>query len=93
MSSPSYDDFHEDTPSLDEHPFAVFMAGESYVSPGEQAWLAWVKKVEKLLGHDLDGNQDSDGYSLGFAYAAWEAGESAAAYVAEIAAEKARLAS
>ncbi len=81
---------HDDTPSLDEHPFAVFMAGESYVSPGERAWLAWIKKVEKLLGFDLDGDQNRDGYSLDMAYAAWEAGESAAAYAAEVTVERAQ---
>ena len=27
-------------------------------------WLAWVSRVETILGHDLDGDQESDGYSI-----------------------------
>lgn len=73
---------------LNDHPFAVFIAGESYESPTEKAWLAWCRKVEKLLGHSLDGNQERDGYSLDFAYGAWEAGETAKAYAAEIIADR-----
>jgi hypothetical protein len=72
---------------LNDHPFAIHMATESFVSDSERAWLKWVKKVEKLLGHDLDGNQDCDGYSLDGAYAAWETGVTAEAMVAEIKAE------
>lgn len=70
---------------LSEHPFAVFMAGESYESPSERAWLKWVKKVEKLSGlKSLDGLQDSDGYSIDYAYEVWANGESAESYAAEI---------
>lgn len=74
----------DDTPSLDDHPMAVFAAGESYESPGDRAWAKWVKKAERLLGHDLDGNQDTEGYSLDSAYAAFEAGEAAKTYVDEV---------
>lgn len=69
---------------LNEHPFAVFMAGESYVSPLEKAWLAWVKKVESLLGHSLDGDQEKDGYSLDYAHDAFSDGVSAKEHVEEI---------
>lgn len=68
---------------LNDHPFAVFMAGESYVSPTERAWLAWCKECERLLGHDLDGDQATDGYSMDAAYAAWEAGVTAAEHRSE----------
>lgn len=27
-------------------------------------WDKWSERVEKLLGHDLDGNQDENGYSV-----------------------------
>lgn len=71
---------------LTEHPFAIFMAGESYESPSEKAWLAWAAEVEEIVGHDLDGDEDTDGYSIDGAYAAWEAGDcSPAEYAAEIA--------
>jgi hypothetical protein len=69
---------------LNDHPFALFAAGESYVSAGEQRWLAWVKQAEALVGHSLDGDEDTDGYSLDSAYAAWEAGVSPKAYAIEV---------
>lgn len=66
------------------NPHLALAASESYESPAERAWYAWVRKVERLLGHDLDGHQVRDGYSLDFAYSAWEAGEKAEAYVDEV---------
>lgn len=62
---------------LQDHPFYIHMQTESYVSPGEREWLKWAKAVEKIMGHDIDGNQERDGYSIDYAYAAWEAGDSA----------------
>lgn len=67
-----------------EGSFMEFAVGESYVSPRERAWERWVAKVEKLLGHDLDGNQDRDGYSLDYAYDAFADGLSVAEYAAEV---------
>lgn len=69
---------------LNEHPFAVFMAGESHVSASEKAWLRWVKQVERLLGHSLDGDQEVDGYSLDFAHDAFCDGLSPQDYVDEV---------
>lgn len=72
---------------LSDHPHAIFMAGESYVSPSERAWLAWCKAVERLLGHDLDGNDEREtgvGYSLDEAHACWEAGDSPQSYAQEV---------
>ena len=37
---------------------------ENYVSPQERSWLAYIGEVEGHLGHDLDGDQDEDGYSI-----------------------------
>ena len=37
-------------------------------------WLYWIAKVEALVGHDLDGSQTEDGYSLDTAYEMYEAG-------------------
>jgi len=31
-------------------------------------WLLWCASAERLLGHDLDGDGDSDGYSIDEAY-------------------------
>ena len=74
------------------NPHLALWQSENYVSPGEQAWLRWVKKVERLLGHELDGNQDRDGYSLDFAYDCWKHGDTPEAYVKEVADAKAALA-
>ena len=41
---------------------------ETTVSPIEHAWLNWVDEVESFLGHSLDGDQRTDGYSLDYAY-------------------------
>jgi hypothetical protein len=59
------------------------MQGESFVSEGEKAWFRWVKKVEKLLGHSLDGDQEKDGYSLDYAHDAFMDGLTAEQYAAE----------
>lgn len=73
------------------NPHLALWASENHVSPRERAWEAWVAKVEKLLGHDLDGNQERDGYSLGFAHDHFWAGDTPEQYVAEVMDEKARL--
>jgi len=71
-------------PDLSDHPFAIHMATESYVSPYERRWLAWVKKAEKLLGHSIDGDQDRDGYSLDGAHDAFADGLTIEEYVQEV---------
>lgn len=62
-----------------------FAFAESFVSARERAWLAWVEVSEGLLGHDLDGDQDADGYSLDYAHDAFCADLTPAEYVAEVA--------
>lgn len=57
---------------------------ETFASPREQDWLKWVAVVESLLGHSLDGNQMSDGYSLDYAADAFADGVSPQEYVEEI---------
>ena len=37
-----------------------------------QKWLDWADKVEELLGHDLDGDQSTDGYSIDIAFEMWD---------------------
>lgn len=73
-----------DTPNLAEHPFQQFMTGESYVSDDERAWLRWVKRVERCLGHSLDGNEEWDGYSLDYAHDDFLAGVTVPEYVEDV---------
>lgn len=73
----------EDTPSL-ENPHYELLKSENYVSENERRWYAWVKECETVLGHNLDGDQETDGYSLDAAMAAFDAGKKATAYIAEV---------
>lgn len=74
---------------LIDHPFhPAQVAHEGGASDaGERRWFTFVAEAERLLGHDLDGNDVDEagcGYSLDEAYDAWEAGSSASAYVANV---------
>lgn len=64
---------------------------ETFVSTGERAWLAFVACVERLLGHDLDGDQDRDGYSIDFALLAFEVGTTASDYALQVQAARASV--
>lgn len=44
----------------------------------------WASKVERILRHDLDGDQQTDGYSLDFAFRAFERGLSPQQYINSI---------
>lgn len=44
----------------------------------------WAAKVEKIIGHDLDGDQQTDGYSLDYALDAFNDGLTPAQYAAAI---------
>jgi len=55
----------------------------------ERRWLQWVKGVEKGLGHDLDGDQGADGYSLDLAHDFYSEGLRISEAVEEFAALKA----
>ena len=68
----------------DINPHRALWLSENYVSPTDRAWEKWTAKVERILGHDLDGNEDIDGYSLDGANAAFEAGETPEAYAKEV---------
>ena len=48
------------------------------------AWEAWVKSVESMIGHSLDGDQTIDGYSLDYAYETFRCGTTAREYAAHI---------
>ena len=43
-------------------------------------WLRWCAEAERLVGHDLDGDQEEDGFSLDYAYEAFLRGVTPATY-------------
>jgi hypothetical protein len=52
-----------------------FIAHESGETDKERNWFRWVAKVKKLLSLDsLDGDQETEGFSLDDAYECWEVG-------------------
>ena len=69
---------------LADHPFSPENVARESGAPNtsEADWLRWVAKAERIAGHDMDGDQDVDGYSLDFAFEAFRAGMSAADHVA-----------
>lgn len=74
------------------NPHAALLASESYESPSDRAWAAYVRKIEKKLGHSIDGNQATDGYSLDYAYDYWINCDDVDVYVADVIAAKAEIA-
>ncbi len=74
---------------LNEHPFSpesvAFESGASDNS--ERKWLRWIDTAERLIGHDLDGNdveQKGCGYSLDEAYDMFRKGTTPHAYVVTV---------
>lgn len=55
---------------MDDH--MSLWQSETWESAHDKAWYRWVKEVEALLGHDLDGNFKEDGYSFDTSYEMWE---------------------
>ena len=51
---------------------------------GPSAFEAWAARVEKIVGHDLDGDQSEDGYSIDGASDAFDTGMSPFQYAAKI---------
>jgi hypothetical protein len=47
-------------------------------------WEIWAEQVEKILGHDLDGDQEANGYSLDFALEQFYRGATPAEYAATV---------
>lgn len=76
------------TYDLVDHPFsAENIAYESGApSKSEALWFSWAAECERLLGHDLDGNDvaygdtPAEGYSLDEAFDCFERGQSAYGY-------------
>lgn len=61
---------------MSDHPsdHLAIWAAENYESALQRAWLTWIDKVEKLLGHTPDGDQTEDGYSLDGFHELWQLG-------------------
>ncbi len=70
-----------------------FAAEESRQIDSDVVWERWCDRVEKLLGHSLDGNQSLDGYSLDYALERFKAGWVPEGYAAEVAKRKSLIAS
>ena len=51
-----------------------FAASES-AALEDTKWDQWIDRLEKRVGHDLDGDQDEDGYSLDDCVEMFEAGK------------------
>lgn len=72
---------------LSDHPFSPESVARESGEPdrSERAWLRWLDKAEKLLGHDLDGddrNYAGCGYSMDESYEKFREGLSPEAYIA-----------
>jgi hypothetical protein len=48
------------------------------------AFEKWAARVEKILGYDLDGDQQRDGYSLDYSLMAFERGDTAKEYAERV---------
>jgi hypothetical protein len=51
----------------------------------------WAADVEHILGHDLDGDQTTDGYSLDFAFRAFQQGVTPDEYAVTVRLAQSRL--
>jgi hypothetical protein len=53
---------------------------EQHETSAARSWYRWYRRAVALVGHDLDGDQSEDGYSLDGAYEAWRQGVSPEAH-------------
>lgn len=53
-------------------------------STEDRRWMRWVNKVEKLLGHDVDGDGHKDGFCIDWMRDAFMAGATPYEHVEEI---------
>ena len=56
------------------NPHIDLWISETHTPNWEREYFKFLADVEKQLGHDLDGDQDADGYSLDFAWAFFDDG-------------------
>lgn len=59
-------------------------AAETATSDEEQRWFAWIAEAQRLAGHNLDGDEREDGYSLDVAHQAFRDGKTARDYIVTI---------
>jgi len=78
---------------LNDHPFSPQSVAFESGAPGrrERDWLLWCATVETGLGHDLDGDEEQDGYSIDYAHDAWRRGVTPGAYRDAVRMRKAQL--
>lgn len=62
----------------------AFARTESTALDADIVWLRWCTRAEDMLGHDLDGDQARDGYSIDGALAAFRDGASVVEYVLDV---------
>lgn len=62
----------------------AFAQTESLALDADIVWLRWCRRAEDMLGHDLDGDQAADGYSIDGAYDAFREGASVVEYVLDV---------
>lgn len=62
----------------------AFAQAESLSLDSDARWLGWCGRAEDMLGHDLDGDQARDGYSIDGAFAAFRDGASVVEYVLDV---------
>lgn len=89
MTTSSENEERQMASELSDHPFSPeSVASESGASDrSERAWLKWVGDVERLLGHDIDGNDvdaAGDGFSMDEAYDRFRDGATAFGYSAVV---------
>lgn len=72
---------------MSEHPseHIANWENENYQAPSERAWLSWIDQVERLFGRDVDGDQDTDGYSMDKFHDLWKLGSTPQQAIAQIA--------
>jgi hypothetical protein len=54
-------------------------------------WLKWIDAVEKFVGHSMDGDQKTDGYSLDLAHLAYSTGATVLSYAYHVEGRKKAL--
>lgn len=73
------------------NPHLGLWQSETFVSDNEREWLRYVRRAEKLLGHSIDGNEATDGYSLDRCNDYFTNCDEVEIYVADVIAAKAEL--
>lgn len=79
---------------LADHPFSrenIARESTAYIDRSEAAWLRWCNMAERILGHDLDGDdnaREGEGFSIDEAFASFSAGFTPQNYAAIVRARK-----